>query len=260
MGIDQPETLESILGRYGQVTQGLALLMQGKAFFKAPGISYEVSEIYADLLQLVCTVTMEYNDGCRTQDTETMNQNINEAFFVYFSRFNAHWRQITNGILTKLHNSQSHYYTTLDIAAIYEFLDLQDRPLQMIIQGHNHSLADGSFAWFDPHLTAFALGDQDVMAVTGHPGSGKSALFQWTIERLHISAEYDIWNVVNYSIRKFGSPSLLLAQHKLTDHSLRAGCPYNGVDSEYPQGPLAANARPVYPIPEAPEADARNHH
>lgn len=202
MGIDQPETLESIFGRYGRVTLGIAMLMQGESFFKSPGISHEVAEIYADLLQLVCHVTMEFNDGCRTQDTEAMNLNINEAFFLYINRFNAHWRHITNGILTKIHNTQSHKYTVLDIAAIYEFLDLQDRPLQMVLGGNNHSLADGSFAWFDHYLAAFSLGDHDVMAVTGDAGTGKSALSQWMVERLQISAEYDIWNVIAYTISK----------------------------------------------------------
>lgn len=210
MGIDQPETLESISGRYGRVTLGIAMLCQGDSFFKSPVISHEVAAIYADLLQLVCHVTMEYNDGCRTQDTETMHQNINEAFFLYFNRFNAHWRNVTNGILTKVHNTQSYKFTTLDIAAIYEFLDLQDRPLQMVLGGHNHTLADGSFAWFDHYLANFSLGDHDVMAVTGNPGTGKSALSQWMVERLQVSAEYDIWNVIAYSISKLAVSYLYL--------------------------------------------------
>lgn len=202
MGIDQPETLDSIFGRYGRVTLGLSLLLQGENFFESPGISHEVAEVYADLLDLVCYVTVEYNDGSKSQDVERINENINEAFSRYFNQFNAHWRRITKNMMTAIHDSQVQYQTTLDIPAIYEFLALQDRPLQMILEGHNHSLADGSFAWFDGQLADFAMGNSDVMFVTGSPGSGKSALAEWTIERLQVSAEYDIWNVISYSIRE----------------------------------------------------------
>ena len=244
MGIDQPDSLESIFGRYGRVTLGISLLLQGESFFDSPTISQGVAEIYADLLQLSCHVTMEYNDASRTQDMDTMNDNINEAFFLYFNLFNSHWRRITQAILTKVQNSQFQHRATLDIPAIYQFLELQDRPLQMILEGHDHSLADGSFEWFGSHLTNFSVGNHDVMAVTGNPGCGKSALAQWTAERLQVSAEYDIWNVVTYSIREFTSvlTSVLICLCELTDWSSRGRCTHHRAVFEYPQRPYTSDA------------------
>lgn len=202
MGIDQPGSLEGIFGQFGRVTLGISFLLQGENYFTVPGVAHEVAEIYADLVELVSHVTMEYNDASKAQDGEAMDENIKEAFFLYFNRFNLHWRRITKAIMSSVHDSQFQYETTLGISAIYQFLDLQDRPLQMILEGHSHSLADGSFSWFDSDLATFAMGDHDVLAVTGEPGCGKSALAQWTVERLQVSAEYDLWNVISFPIRK----------------------------------------------------------
>jgi hypothetical protein len=41
------------------------------------------------------------------------------------------------------------------------------------------------------------------MLMAGGPGAGKSAMAQWTVERLQESAEHDSWNVIPYTIREF---------------------------------------------------------
>ncbi|RHZ57470.1 uncharacterized protein CDV56_103635 [Aspergillus thermomutatus] len=195
MGIEHVDILDSLFGRYGRVTLQISLLLQQESFFReSTSLQNEVSKTYASLLQLVLRVTMEYHDASRTSDWLTMGENIDTAFFQFYNNFNTTWRKMSGLALSKR--------TTTDVAAVYQFLDLQDRPLQMVLEGHNHSLADGSFAWFDPHLTTFTLSSREMMVVTGSPGAGKSALAQWTIERLQVSSEYDIWNVIPCWVRE----------------------------------------------------------
>ncbi|PWY63637.1 NACHT domain protein [Aspergillus eucalypticola CBS 122712] len=199
MGIDHIDILESLYGRYGRVTLGISLLLQQETFFPVSRpLQQQVAEIYAHLLELVVHVTSEYRQATRTQHWQTMTSAVDAAFFRYTNRFITHWRQIFAHVLE---SGTAKQHTTVDLPAIYQFLELQDRPLQMLLEGHSHSLADGSFTWFEPHLTTFAMGRRSMMMIRGNPGCGKSALAQWTVERLQASSEYDIWNVIPIVIR-----------------------------------------------------------
>ena len=199
MGIDHIDILESLYGRYGRVTLGISLLLQQETFFPVSRpLQQQVAEIYAHLLELVVHITSEYRQATRTQQWQTMSTAVDAAFFRYTNRFITHWRQIFAHVLE---SGTAKQHTTVDLPAIYQFLELQDRPLQMLLEGHSHSLADGSFTWFEPHLTTFAMGRRSMMMIRGNPGCGKSALAQWTVERLQASSEYDIWNVIPIVIR-----------------------------------------------------------
>lgn len=198
MGMDHIETLDSIFGQFGRVTMGISLLLQQESLFQSSrSLQQEVAEIYAHLLQLIMHISMEYRQGMRNQNWQTVGETVNGSFFCYFNRFTVHWRRMSQAALS----AGAQNRTVADFASLYQFLELQDRPLQMFLDGHNHSLTDGSFSWFDPHLTTFSLGRRNLMLVTGHPGSGKSALAQWTVEKLQLSPEFDIWSVIPVSIR-----------------------------------------------------------
>ncbi|GAQ11642.1 hypothetical protein ALT_8963 [Aspergillus lentulus] len=174
MGIEHVDVLDTIFSRYGRVTLQISLLLQQESFFReSASLQNEVAKTYASLLQLVLHITMEYYDASRSLDWLMMGEHVDAAFFQFHNSFNTNWRKLSELALSKR--------TATDVASIYQFLDLQDRPLQMILEGHNHSLADGSFAC---------------------PGAGKSALAQWTVERLQVSSEYDIWNVIPCWVRE----------------------------------------------------------
>ncbi|KAF7170799.1 hypothetical protein CNMCM5623_003318 [Aspergillus felis] len=195
MGIEHVDILDSIFGRYGRVTLQISLLLQQESSFKESRLLQdEVAKAYASLLQLVLHVTMVYSNASRSLDWLMMGEHVDAAFFEFHNSFNTNWRKLSELALSKR--------TTTDVAAVYQFLDLQDRPLQMLLEGHNHSLAEGSFAWFDPHLTTFTLSNREMMVITGRPGAGKSALAQWTVERLQVSSEYDIWDVIPCWVRE----------------------------------------------------------
>ncbi|KAL3456476.1 hypothetical protein BJX64DRAFT_294026 [Aspergillus heterothallicus] len=198
MGIDSIDIVDNLFSNYGRVTLGISLLLQQENDFQSSrALQREVGEIYAHLLQLVVHVAAEFRHDARSQNWQSMNEVATQAFFCYFNRFTTHWRRISSIVLETTVVKQQH----ADLASIYQFLELQDRPLHMLLESQTHSLADGSFSWFEPHLTTFTVGPRSLMLVRGNPGAGKSALAQWTIERLQFSSEYDIWNVIPIIIR-----------------------------------------------------------
>ncbi|KAL2802237.1 hypothetical protein BJX63DRAFT_415618 [Aspergillus granulosus] len=198
MGIDNIDFVDNLFSNYGRVTLGISLLLQQENDFQTSrALQREVGEIYAHLLQLVIHLAAEYRHDSRSHNWQSMTEVATQAFFCYFNRFTTHWRRISSIALESTVGKQQH----ADLAAIYQFLELQDRPLHMLLESQAHSLAKGSFSWFEPHLTTFTVGPRSLMLVRGNPGAGKSALAQWTIERLQVSSEYDIWNVIPIIIR-----------------------------------------------------------
>ncbi len=201
MGIDNVDMIDNIFSRYGRVTLGISYLLQQETEFQSSrALQQEVAEIYAHLLQLTVHIAAEYRQAARTQSWQPMIEATNHTFFCYFNRFTTHWRRTRKWTWVVL-NSKSAKNQYADLESVYQFLELQDRPLQMLLESQTHSLAEGSFSWFEPHLTTFTVGPRSLMLVRGNPGSGKSALSQWAIERLQVSSEYDIWNTIPIVIR-----------------------------------------------------------
>ncbi|KAL4779547.1 hypothetical protein BJX76DRAFT_340365 [Aspergillus varians] len=201
MGMDNTDMVDSIFSRYGRVTLGISYLLQQETEFQTSrAMQQEVAEVYAHLLQLILHITAEYRQAVRTQSWQSVTEAANHAFFVYFNRFTTHWRRTRKWTSIVLKSNAPKDQQT-DLESIYQFLELQDRPLQMLLDSQAHSLAEGSFSWFEPHLTTFTVGPRSLMLIRGNPGAGKSALAQWTIERLQVSSEYDIWNVIPIVIR-----------------------------------------------------------
>lgn len=63
-----------------------------------------------------------------------------------------------------------------------------------------NSGADFTCEWFDRQLAAFLRGDKGIMIVSGKPGSGKSFLQGWTVERLQTLTGRRASDVISYSI------------------------------------------------------------
>lgn len=199
------DVFESVFGRYGRVAVHIHLLLQYEsAYIFSPELQPVASAVYADLLEMVCSTTASCVEGAKSKESEhTIAHNVDTAFLTYAKRYSTHWNSIVESATSKLVMNSSLIYMTPELGSLRQFLGVQDRPLQFILESRTHSLADGSFEWFNNIMYDFSTGKSPVMLVTGGPGSGKSALAQWTVERLQESSEHDNWNVIPYTIRKF---------------------------------------------------------
>lgn len=159
--------------------------------------------MYADLLEMVCSTTSSCVEGSKGKETDqVIGHNVDAAFVTYARRYSTHWNAIVESATSEVVQQSSVIYASPAIGSLRQFLGVQDRPLQFILDSRTHSLVEGSFEWFNNSLYEFTVGRPSVMLVTGGAGSGKSALAQWTVERLQESAEHDDWNVIPYTIRE----------------------------------------------------------
>ncbi|KAJ5896855.1 uncharacterized protein N7473_006254 [Penicillium subrubescens] len=201
--MDNTDLFESVFGRYGRVAVGIYLLLQYESAYKtSTPLQPEAAAVFSDLLEMVCTTTTSCVEGFKAKESnQLIEHNVDAAFVTYARRYSTHWNAIVESATSKLVKQSSLIYSSPELGSLRQFLGVQDRPLQFILESRMHSLAEGSFEWFNSNLYDFSIGKSPVMLVTGGAGSGKSALAQWTVERLQESAEHDSWNVIPYTIR-----------------------------------------------------------
>jgi hypothetical protein len=203
--MDNTDLFESVFGRYGRVAVGIYLLLQYESAYKtSTSLQPEAAAVFSDLLEMVCNTTTSCIEGFKAKESnQLIEHNVDSAFVTYAKRYSTHWNAIVEAATSELVKQSSLIYSSPELGSLRQFLGVQDRPLQFILESRLHSLAEGSFEWFNSTLYDFSIGKSPVMLVTGGAGSGKSALAQWTVERLQESAEHDSWNVIPYTIREY---------------------------------------------------------
>lgn len=202
--MDNTDVFESVFGRYGRVAVGIYLLLQYETAYKSsPELQPYVAAAFADLLEMVSSTAISCVEGFKSKESDqVIGRNVDAAFVTYAKRFSTHWNCVVDAHTAKLVQDSPLIYSSPELGSLRQFLGVQDRPLQFILDSRAHSLAEGSFEWFNNTLYDFSVGSSPAMLVSGGPGSGKSALAQWAVERLQESAEHDSWNVIPYTIRE----------------------------------------------------------
>lgn len=98
---------------------------------------------------------------------------------------------------------------------IRRFLSPFDSTVASIIQslGSRQTRTEFTCEWFDGHLMSFIRSKDRNLLVSGKPGTGKSVLTDWIIERLERLQGAKATDVIYYKIRKFFQNSLLHLSH-----------------------------------------------
>ncbi|KAJ5400232.1 hypothetical protein N7465_010721 [Penicillium sp. CMV-2018d] len=226
--MDNTDVFESVFGRYGRVAVGIYLLLQYEtAYNSSPELQPYVAAVFADLLEMVSSTAMSCVEGFKSKESDqVIGRNVDAAFVTYAKRFSTHWNCVVDAHTAKLVQDSALIYSSPELGSLRQFLGVQDRPLQFILDSRAHSLAEGSFEWFNNTLYDFSLASSPVMLISGGPGSGKSALAQWAVERLQESSEHDSWNVIPYTIRADIPVATLPLRilkgilHQMLDHSV----------------------------------------
>lgn len=226
--MDNTDVFESVFGRYGRVAVGIYLLLQYEtAYTSSAELQPYVAAVFADLLEMVSSTAMSCVEGFKSKESDqVIGRNVDAAFVTYARRFSTHWNCVVDAHTAKLVQDSALIYSSPELGSLRQFLGVQDRPLQFILDSRAHSLAEGSFEWFNNTLYDFSLASSPVMLISGGPGSGKSALAQWAVERLQESSEHDSWNVIPYTIRADIPVATLPLRilkgvlHQMLDHSV----------------------------------------
>ena len=143
----------------------------------------EVAQAYNSILTLTRDVSTYYY-------AKVNGMLSSEASFDFTSLFKAQIRGFIsrkNRVVELMWREQLGEHDLVDVATLRSWLSPDDHKLEKLHE--NQSLTpdhrdEYTCEWFQRHLIDFTRGDEDVLALFGQEGCGKTYLSRWIVERL----------------------------------------------------------------------------
>ena len=145
-------------------------------------IRSEVGQAFNTLLHLVREASLYYVIRLRTP-TRQISSDFNEIFGEQVTAF--HRRK--NHIIDAMWQHSLGDEATTQIRTLRKWLGPRDSTLQKFLKSDCMAPGDRNeftCEWFQSHLLAFSRSKNDVLAIHGSAGCGKSVLSNWIVERL----------------------------------------------------------------------------
>ena len=165
-------------------------------------IRAEVGEAFNSMLLLVREVSLYYKLRISEISSHEVTVDFNHAFGRYIDAFHHHKNRITDAMWEHVLGDEVSE-VSVGIKTVRKWLGPRDRTLQTILDDR---LAARNFRdeytceWFQRYLMSFSRGRDDILLVTGEPGSGKSVLAGWIVERLQRPLGRKTYQSLSYSI------------------------------------------------------------
>lgn len=141
-----------------------------------------MGQAFNDMVLLVSDVAIHYR-GAASGSYVEVNFDFNIKFGKHMEKFYRRKNHITDAMWEyQLDDSVS-----IDIRTIRKWLSTRDNTIQSILDDRLSARGqrdEYTCDWFQRHLLDFSRNKDDVFAITGPPGCGKSVLAGWIIERL----------------------------------------------------------------------------
>ncbi|KAI9768306.1 MAG: hypothetical protein M1840_004914 [Geoglossum simile] len=181
--------LEKVMGILHQMGDALGFFLQHESLFTtSTAIQTSLASAYADLIRLTVGVMIHYRKShTRPLDFPNINEfralfgPIVDSFFLHRDRFSNEVWDVSLQASTVLRDS------SITIRALRKWLTPQDQTLTFILNdrlGTRTARHELTCEWFDTTLSNFQRSKDDILFVSGGPGTGKSVLAGWILERL----------------------------------------------------------------------------
>ena len=179
LGPDNDRALETTFGAFYQLGLSLSLLLRQNKLLRANShIRMEVAQAFNGILVLVRDVSTYYY--ARSEETS----------FDFTSQFRAQIQGFAsrkNRAVDSMWRQQLGEDESMDIATLRSWLKPRDRMLEKLHQDRVLSpdhRDEYTCEWFQRELLDFSRSSEDILALFGPEGCGKSYLSRWILERL----------------------------------------------------------------------------
>ncbi|KAL2069847.1 hypothetical protein VTL71DRAFT_14526 [Oculimacula yallundae] len=200
LGRENVDILEKVFGSFYECGLSLGLFTRHhEHIHHTEELQIILGKCYVDLLRLVTGINLYYsrkqlNTVYSAKDFFRVFGRRIDTFLAYSDQFTATiWK-------TRLESLAKPGDVSFEL--VHGFLTPHDRVTRLLtttrmVRKHG---ADFTCEWFDLHLAAFLRGDRRIMIVSGRPGTGKTFLSGWTVERLQTLTGRHASDVLSYSI------------------------------------------------------------
>lgn len=205
LGPSQTQILEQIFAVFYNIGSTLAFLHSKSEFFVSVTEVHQVlAYTFSDILSLVTDITAQYGRSGGASSKTTSTTSFSHIFGSRITEINSRMDVVANGLWTyAIQHHASEISSTVSIQTIRSFLWCSDsvmRAMSTNSTGMSVSRAEFTCEWFKKPLTQFTRSDDKQFVVAGKPGSGKSTLFAWVVERLQRAEGSNLSNVISFAI------------------------------------------------------------
>ena len=184
LGPDNARALETTFGAFYQLGLSLSnLLRQNTLLYASSHIRIEVGQSFNGMLTLVRDVALYYHAKTGHMLSNEVSLDFNSLFRGQIESFNLR----KNRIINQMWKHQLGERQAMDIVTLRSWLGPRDPALKKLHE--NRTLTpehrdEYTCEWFQRRLLDFSRSQDDILALFGPEGCGKTHLSQWTIERL----------------------------------------------------------------------------
>ncbi|KAI0858158.1 hypothetical protein F4860DRAFT_517061 [Xylaria cubensis] len=187
LGHENAEALQTAFDLFYQLGLELSPLLRAEnALRLAPSIMEDVARAFSELLNIVSGIAIGYYTAVHSSRHTTTRLDIYATFGASIDNYRSRVQHCEYEIWNFELRTQG-YDETVQIGALQEWLAPQDQVLAFLASNHI-SLAtrpeEYTCIWFQSHLNQFFKSADKVLLVEGKPGSGKTTLANWVVNRL----------------------------------------------------------------------------
>ena len=202
LGPSNAQALETTFGVFYKLGLSLSFFLRHESLLHIDShIRMEMGHACNALLILVREVSIYYYSRISSISSSEVTIDFNSVFGRYMEAFYRSKNHITDSMWENTLGDDF----SVDIREIRKSLGPRDRVLQAILddrlaaKGHRDEY---TCEWFHRYLVDLSRGKDDVLAVTGPAGSGKSVIADWVVERLQRPLGRKTYQTLSYTIGK----------------------------------------------------------
>ncbi|KAI4179544.1 MAG: hypothetical protein L6R41_007781 [Letrouitia leprolyta] len=202
LGPSNAQALETTFSVFYKLGLSISLLLRRNTLLTATEyLRREVGYALNDLLLLVRDVSLYYRARLLGSGQDT-SFDFNTVFGHQVSAFD----QRKAGIVNSMWEHALGHQALAQMRTVRKWLQPSDRASRKLLGGNEikaGSRAEFTCEWFQSHLLAFTRSRDDVLAIQGPAGCGKSVLAGWIVERLQRPLGKKTHDTLSCTIGKF---------------------------------------------------------
>lgn len=181
LGSENSEALDKAFALFCRCSQSIHLLLnQSEALTATASVREQLRQMHADLLKLVADVAMRFYKATIRLPSYPVCFDVFEAFGETIEAFPTRRTKVTKTIWTHHIQREDHGQNKdPEVETLRKWLGVQDSALLVLNRDHStfaHYEVEFTCLWFLSHLSNFVDSSDNLLLVSGEPGSGKTVL------------------------------------------------------------------------------------
>ncbi|KAL9606785.1 MAG: hypothetical protein Q9179_000075 [Wetmoreana sp. 5 TL-2023] len=183
LGPENAQPLATTFGLFYRLGLSISMLLRDNVLLSANSrIRTEVGQAFNTLLIIVREVSLYYSYRLRSSVHDT-SFDFNTLFGGQIAAFRKRKSHIVDAMWEHVLGDEA----AMETRNLRKWLGPRDPGSQKLLKKDDTAPADRdeyTCEWFQSHLLAFSRSDEDIFAIHGPTGCGKSVLSSWVVERL----------------------------------------------------------------------------